>query len=271
MSKQTPPSTLDVAPAEAFGKAVGADSIFVYAQLQELHELLKRAVAERAIAAVTGKSGLGKTTAVRAYTGGLPSNQYRVLYFGQDQDGAGLLQRFAQALGLKPRHFRNQLPMQISQALTDNVQEGGKKILAVVDEAHLLDVRTLEDLRLLTNNEFDTSSPLSIILLGQQALRLLLKDPALEALDQRLRYRFSLEGFSLQETEDYIRHRLTSIGTSADVFTDEAIQKIFDASEGVPREINNFCALTLLKAQFVGANRVDGKLVKQVVNQKELS
>lgn len=271
MSKQLPPTTSDVVPAEAFGKAVGADSIFVYAQLQELHELLKRAIAERTLAAVTGKPGLGKTTAVRAYTGSLPTNQYRVLYFGQDQDGTGLLQRFAQALGLKPRHFRNQLPMQISQALMDNAQEGGKKVVAVVDEAHWLDVRTLEDLRLLTNNEFDTSSPLSIILLGQQALRMLLKDPALEALDQRLRYRFSLEGFSLQETEDYIRHRLTSVGASADVFTDEAIQKIFDASEGVPREINNLCALTLMKAQVAGANRVDGKLVKQVVNQRELS
>jgi type II secretory pathway predicted ATPase ExeA len=271
MSKQLQTSTLDSLPAEAFGKAVGPDSVFMYAQLQELHERLKRAVAERTLAVVTGKSGLGKTTAVRAYTDSLPSNQYRVLYFGQDQDGAGLLQRFAQALGLRPRHFRNQLPMQISQALTDNMQEGGKKVVAIFDEAHLLDVRTLEDLRLLTNNEFDTSSPLTIILLGQQALRILLKDPALEALDQRLRYRFALEGLSLQETENYIRHRLTAFGASAEVFTDEALQKIFDASEGVPREINNLCALTLMKAQFVGANQVDGKLVKQVVSQRELS
>ena len=270
MGKQSTMSAPAATP-EMFGKDVGSEAIFLYPRLEELHAQLKQAIAERAIMAVTGKPGLGKTTGVRACTSQLPSNQYRVLYFGQDQDGGGLLQRFAQSLGLKPKHFRNQLPMQISQALSDNLQEGGKQIVAVIDEAHLLDMRTLEALRLFTNSDFDTVSPLSVILLGQQALRSLLKDPALEALDQRTRYRFPLEGFSLQETESYIRHRLTVGGAAAEVFTDDAIQKIFDNSEGVPRDINNLCALALLKANAVGVNRVDGKLVKQVVNQRELS
>jgi general secretion pathway protein A len=161
--------------------------------------------------------------------------------------------------------------MQISQALADSISEGGKEVVTVIDEAHLLDARTLEDIRLLSNSDFDTSSALSIILLGQQQLRNHLKDPRLEALNQRLRYRFFLEGFSAEETTAYIKHRVVAAGGSPDLFTDQAIRRIFDASEGVPREINNLCALALLKAETAGVETVDEKIVKQLVSQRELS
>jgi len=255
----------------AFGKNVGVDSVFSYPQFEELLALLKQALAERSMALITGKAGIGKTTAIRTFTKSLPSTRYTVIYFGQDQEGVNVLQRFAYALGLKPKHFRNQLPMQISQALTEKIHESGKEVLAVLDEAHLLDSRTLEDIRLLTNSEFDSQSTLSVIMVGQQLLRMKLKSPELEALNQRLRYRFFLEGFSLEETAGYIQHRLSCASVSQDLFTDDAIQKIFDASEGVLREINNLCALALMKAQTNGNERVDGKVIKQLVSQRDLS
>lgn len=255
----------------SFGKDVGEEELFSYPQFNELQAILKLTVQERSMALVTGKAGIGKTTAVRAFTSRLPNNRYQVMYFGQDQDGLSLLKRFVQALGSKPKHHRIYLPMQISQALSDNLQEGGKEIIAVIDEAHLLDARTLEDIRLLTNSEFDTSSALSIVLLGQQHLRIRLKEFEFEALNQRLRYRFFLEGFSLEETTAYIRHRIMTAGGTSELFTDDALQRIFDASGGVPREINNICALALLKAELTALNHIDGKLIKQLVSQRELS
>jgi general secretion pathway protein A len=265
-------TTLSTDPILAFGKNVSDDAIFRYSQFDELQKLLSLTMQERSMMAVTGKSGLGKTTAIRAFTVRLPNNRYTVLYLGQDQDGQSLLQRFAQLLGLKPKRFRGQLPMQISQALSDNAAEGGKEVLAVVDEAHLLDMRTLEDIRLLTNSEFDTQSHLSVILLGQQPLRIKLKTPDLEALNQRLKYKFFLEGFSLEETAAYIRHRLVSSGASPELFAEDALKKIFDFSEGVPREINTLCTLAILKMQSNGnSERIDGKLIKQLISQRELS
>ncbi|MGI0134504.1 MAG: ExeA family protein [Candidatus Micrarchaeaceae archaeon] len=268
MSKTTmiPPEA-----ALAFGKNVSTEAVFAYPQFEELQALLKMSLSERSMALVTGKAGIGKTTGIRSFTSGLPSSRYTVIYFGQDQDGVSFLRRFAYALGFKPKHFRIQLPMQISQALHEKMHESGKEIVAVVDEAHLFDSRTLEDIRLLTNSEFDTQSPLSVVMVGQQLLRMKLKAPELEALNQRLRYRFFLEGFSCEETAAYIKHRLSSAGFSQDLFTDDAIQKIFDASEGVLREINNLCALALIKAQASGSDRVDGKLIKLLVSQLDLS
>lgn len=254
-----------------FGKNVGEEELFTYPRFEELRTMLRLSVVQRAFSLVTGKAGIGKTTAVRSFTSELAGSRYQIIYFGQDQNGTGLLKRFALLLGLQPRYLRHQVAMQISQALADNASQGGREVVAVFDEAHLLDAETLEDIRLLSNSNFDTSSALSIILLGQQQLRAHLKDPRLEALNQRLTYRFFLEGFTSAETAAYIKHRVETAGGSADVFTDDAIHRIFDASEGVPREINNLCSLALLKAQTNGVEEVDGKLVKQLVSQRDLS
>jgi len=255
----------------AFGKNLGEQDIFTYPRFDELQALLRLAAEQKAMAMVTGKAGVGKTTAVRTWTNQLPNNRYQVLYFGQDQDGSNLLRRFALSFGLRPKFRRPELILQVSHALSDNAREGGKEIVAVVDEAHLFDDHTLEDIRLLTNADFDTSSPITIILLGQQALRLKLKVPSFDALNQRLRYRFFLEGFAKDDAAAYINHRLAAVGAPLDLFSEVAIEKIFDAAEGVPREVNNICALALIKAEAQGLEHVDEKIVKQVVVQRDLS
>jgi general secretion pathway protein A len=271
MSKKTPPPPPETLTDVSFGKDVGEDEIFSYSQFVQLQAFLQVTVKKRSMALITGKAGTGKTTGVRAFTNQLPANKYRIMYFGQDQDGSNLLRRFIQIFGLKPQHHRIHLPMQLSQALSDNLQEGGREILAVIDEAHLLDDRTLEDIRLLTNSDFDTKSALSVILIGHPQLRIRLKSLEFDALKQRLKYPFFLEGFSLEETIAYIKHRLVIAGGAPELFSEDAIKRIFDASEGVPRAINNLCELALLKAQLAGLDCIDGKLIKQVVSQFELS
>ncbi len=149
--------------------------------------------------------------------------------------------------------------------------EKGKDVVLVVDEAHLLDLNTLEDIRLLTNTDFDRTPALTIILLGQLSLRGRVKTPGYEAINQRLRYSYALEGFSEEETAAYIKHRLLVSGWNQDFFSVEAARLIFLASQGIPREVNNYCLSAILKAQDNGLNRVDAKLLKQVLDQRELN
>ncbi len=144
-------------------------------------------------------------------------------------------------------------------------------MVLVVDEAHLLDRATLEDIRLLTNTDFDRTPALTVILLGQLSLRARVKTPGYEALNQRLRFRYALEGFTEEETAAYIKHRLKLCGWSPDFFSPEAVRRIFLASQGIPREVNNYCLAALLKTQEQDLNRVDAKLIKQVLDQRELN
>jgi len=269
MSKdKEPPKEFTVFP---FGKSFTKEEVFSYAQFQELHQLLELTVKQKNMCLVTGEAGVGKTTAVRTFTDELPTNRHQIIYVGQDQDGGNLSRRLACALGFQPPRSRAHTWLSISQHLQDNLVEQGRDIILVVDEAHLLDDSTLEDIRLLTNADFDRSSPLSVILLGQLSLRSRLKLGGHEAINQRLRFRYALEGFTQEETAQYIQHRLTAAGISADMFAPDAVKHIFLASQGIPREINNLCTLALLKAQALNVATIDAKLVRQVLDQRELN
>jgi len=254
-----------------FGKAMTADEIFNYGQLDELKYLLKLAINERSIGLVSGQSGVGKTVGVHTVVSKLPTNKYSVVYLGRDQNGSNLIRHLAKGLGLPPARYRPHAWMQIAQHLSDNLIEQGKIPVVVVDEAHLLDDTTLEDLRLLTNADFDRASPLALILLGQLPLRTRLKAPGLEALSQRLRFRYALEGFTEEETAAYIKHHLCLAGICEDLFTQEAVKLIFLASAGLPREINTLCTLAMLKAQTASLSSIDAQLIRQILDQRELN
>lgn len=279
MAKTTVPPETATQPAQEkpsperipFSKALLAEELFMYSQLQELHRLLALSVREKAMALVTGEAGVGKTTAVYAFTEQLPTNRYLVAYLGQDQESSSLWRRLACSLGLRPSMSRAQTRLTVSQYLNDNLLEKGKDILLVVDEAHLLDNATLEDIRLLTNSDFDQASPVSVILLGQLPLRTRLKTPGFEALNQRLRYRYALEGLTESETAEYLRHRLESAGRSKDLFTADAIKQLFFASQGIPRALNTIALTAILRAQADDVERIDAKLVKKILDQLDLS
>lgn len=254
-----------------FGKAVEKEQLLSYSQLEELKMLLRMAIEQRSMGLVTGQAGTGKTTGVKIVTDELPTNKYSVVYLGQDQDRNNICRRLACGLGLEPKRSSSHTLLSISQYLADNRLEQGRDVVLVIDEAHLLDNSTLEDIRLLTNSHFDTFSPLTIILIGQLPLRSRLKGVGFEALNQRLRFRFSLEGFSEQETDAYIRHHLRLVNIPEDFFEPQAIKQIFLASRGVLREINNLALMAFLKAIHNGLSKVDAKLVRLVLDQRELN
>ena len=76
-----------------FGKDIGEEELFSYPRFEELRTMLRLSVVQRAFSLVTGKAGIGKTTAVRSFTSELAGSRYQIIYFGQDQDGTGLLKR----------------------------------------------------------------------------------------------------------------------------------------------------------------------------------
>jgi len=269
MSKKTPDKGLDL--GLLFGKNVAREEMFTYEQFKELHSLLAHTVQLKSMALITGQAGVGKTTGVRSFVDELPTNKYQIIYAGQDHDGGNLSRRLAAGLGIQARHFRSHTWLAISQHLSDNLIEQGKDIVLVMDEAHLLDDRTLEEIRLLTNTDFDRHSPITVIMVGQLSLRSRLKQTGFEALNQRLRFRYALEGFSEEETAEYIRLRLKAADLSEDFFTPDAVKSIFLAAQGIPREINNICTAVLLKARSMNVDKADGKIVRQVLDQREIN
>jgi type II secretory pathway predicted ATPase ExeA len=262
--KQVKPEQTKLPVVDPFSKRVAIEDVFKHQQVSELQEMIRAAIAQSSMVLVSGPPGVGKTTGVRCVTDELPPNKFIIIYLGQDQHGVNLLSRFSAGLGLSRKRYRQPIVMQLSEWLANNVQDNGKAVVLIIDEAHLLDDRTLEELRLLSNADYDRQSSFTLIMIAQPWLRARLKSPFFEPLYQRIRYRYSLEGLSKEDTIDYVRARLSAAGLS------EALQQIFAHSEGIPRKVNNLCSHLLLKANSGGLTEIDAALVRTVIDAMDI-
>ncbi|MGH3924251.1 MAG: ExeA family protein [Pseudonocardiaceae bacterium] len=114
------------------------------------------------------------------------------------------------------------------------------------DEAHVLDADQLEQLRMLSNADMDSDSPLAVVLLGQPSLRRIIRRGSYAALDQRIAVRYHLDPLPPNQVGDYIRHHLAVAGRSDALFADDAVQAIAHAARGLPRQIDNLAVAALI-------------------------
>lgn len=252
-----------------FSKDLSKEDLFSYTQLTELAETIRLTVVRRTMGLVTGRSGSGKTTGVRASLEQLPE-QYKVIYLGQDRTTASFFARLSDELGMRPELSRSYRSLHLSKRLENEVLCGGKEIVILVDEAHLLERAALEELRMLTNSEMDRRSLVSVVLLAQIWLRDRLRYREYEALNQRIGLRYALEGLTERETGKYILHHLQLSGCTKELFTADAVKQVFLAAGGLLRQVNNICFACLVKAKSSGKTVIDGILVKRVAQEQEM-
>jgi type II secretory pathway predicted ATPase ExeA len=225
-------------------------------------------VDEAAIGVITGEVGAGKTVAVRAALGELDSSRHSVIYLGNPAVGArGLYTTIITRLGGVPRFYKANLIPQAADALAAEVAERGRRVVLVVDEAHLLAADQLEELRLLTNAEMDSTSPFALVLVGQPTLRQRLRLGAFAALDQRVALRYAIPPMSQPDTAEYLAHHLRLAGRSDTLFSDDAIARIHKAARGLPRAVNNLAVQALIAAYAAGASIVDDKAARAAVTE----
>ena len=137
--------------------------------------------------------------------------------------------------------------------------------MVILDEAHLLPDASLEDLRLLTADEFDRRSPFSMILCGQPVLRDRLTDPRHYALTQRIGVRIRLRPLTEAEVGLFIARHLKVAGATRAVFEPQATSAIFQHTRGIPRLVQNLALGSALAAMAAGSASVDAVAVQQAV------
>ncbi|PLR75288.1 AAA family ATPase, partial [Bacillus sp. V3-13] len=68
------------------------------------------------------------------------------------------------------------------------------------------------------------------------------------------------------ETHEYIHHQLDVVETPQELFSEEAIQAIYNFSHGVPRKFNTLCSQSLLDAFVQGHKIVGESHIHRVIN-----
>lgn len=152
----------------------------------------------------------------------------------------------------------------------EEVSRKSQHVVIVVDEGQTIeDSDLLEEIRLLLNMQGELGNYFTLLLLGQPQLGDMLK--AIPQFKQRIAISYLLEHLDLEETVEYIRHRLKVAGAKNEIFSEDAYKAIYELSGGMPRVINNACDLALLHAFSQQKEKVDEPIVNKVAQEFGLS
>ena len=237
-----------------FGRAVSEAGLLRHHSFNEALTRLSLALSTKTPAVFTAEPGLGKSTLLGSLADSLDKTANHLVYTPLCScNPFGLVGQLAVRYGLRPKRSA----AQTAQAVLDELARSGRNEILILDEAHLLPPGTLDELRLLSNLDFDRVPPFALILAGQPPLREALAQPELASLRQRLAIRASLSPLTEQETTDYLDRRLRAAGARATLFRPQAAARIFEKTRGVLRLINNLALAALLAAATAGKKHVD--------------
>lgn len=139
-----------------------------------------------------------------------------------------------------------------------------RSLLLLVDEAHALPARLLEELRVLTNISAAGAPLVSIVLAGGPALEERFAEPQLEAFSQRAATRCYLSPLERTETMQFVRAQLAAAGIDASaMLASDALAAIHDATGGLPRLINQLGDQLAWIAEESGMAPLDASVVQQ--------
>ncbi|WP_051617314.1 AAA family ATPase [Desulfonatronovibrio hydrogenovorans] len=239
---------------------------------------------------LTGEVGLGKTTVIRTFLNKWSDRTKikTVFVFNSNLSFKGLLLTIYSELGLELPGALSSLPEKdqpyhalpledeifelVRQLHSTLIQEyqNGYNVILVIDDAQNMPVKTLENLRMLSNLETSKDKLLQIFLIGQNELDDILDKKEMRQLRQRIAIRATLKPLSEEHTRDYILHRLKKAGAKSEhIFTKRAIKKIFQYSTGIPRKINIICDNALVTAFGYGRRKVGSSIIKEVYHDLE--
>ena len=241
-----------------------------------MHEALGRlcyAASRQLFAVVTADAGCGKSTLLRRFNDSLPKDKYLVMYVSDSKlTPKWLYKSLLDQLGLEAGFYRGDAKKLLQKQIEIIRNKEHRKVVCILDEAHLLEKETLEEFRFLLNSNFDSESQLSLILAGQTELwDTKLRYRKYAAIRQRIDISCVLPHLDRSETEKYIESHLRYAGCTQPLFTEKALDEIYRCSAGIPRVINRTCDKCLTYAGQQNQKLVDDHTVRYIVEHEMLS
>lgn len=217
---------------------------------------------------ITGEIGCGKTTLIQKVLSELDQNVVVAKVFQTQLDEVEFLQAVLVEFGLNPFNAKKvELLDMLNTFLIDQFLEN-KQIVLIVDDAHNLSGKVLEEIRMFAGLETRKEKILHVILVGQPQLNEILDRPDMQQLMQRVKLRYHIRALSERELGDYVRHRLTVAGaTNRTLFPLDTLSSIFKYTGGIPRLINTLCDTTLTCAYADNLRAITSEVVEAAAKE----
>lgn len=252
--------------ATPFSRSIPTDSLYLP---QELREILNRLnyVAERQLFAVlTGDCGTGKTTLLRKFSNDLDKNKFQFLYLSDSKLTPRNFYRIVlEQMGFEAKYNRGDAKRQLHAEIEIMKAVHGIQPICVCDECYLLSRLMLEEIRFLLNVKLDSHSPMGLILTGQTEAWQKLQLQAYTAIRQRIDIQSVLNHYDRSQTEAYIRHQMNYAGSTSELFSEAAMDMIYQYSAGTARIIDKVCTSLLLYGSQSRKRILDDHAVKLVL------
>jgi type II secretory pathway predicted ATPase ExeA len=205
-------------------------------------EVLKRAVEllkSGKSLAVTGGSGLGKTTLTRAIIKNLDSRNFQIMwvpYSGANRNG--ILRMLAEKTGVElTRKGLPPLAKLQKHIAVGRKDHGAPFPIIVVDDAQHLEKESLMDLCAMLVNPEDNASIMAIILVGDETLDRTLRLSSQKAISSRLACVFRMKTLAHEDAKAMLISRIEKAKAPTNLFDREAMELITANCGGNRREL----------------------------------
>lgn len=226
--------------------------------LDDIEDAVKR---RKGAVMLSGDIGCGKSTLIQRVLLALPANRFDVVLITHASlTPVEMLLEICYQLQLDTKQQDKPYLLRILKEHLIRSVESGKDTVVCIDEAQsIASIDTLEELRLLLNFQLGNRFLLTLILVGQPELQESIL--SLPQLSQRIALNLKLGHLNAENTIRYILHRLNVAGATRPILTKQAVESVFEATEGTPRRVNHLLDRCLLLGMRQGSSVIDKNLV----------
>lgn len=250
---------------EPFSKEIADNELWLPPSKKAIVDELVEAIEARESVVVTGEPGAGKTCILRALRHALPAERFRLTYCHNATLGRrDFYRQLCVALGLTPSATAAAVFYAVSQRVQDLSQDHLHPVF-LLDEAHLLHQDTLDHLHILLNYEWDSKALLSLVLVGLGDLEARLRLGRSRSLYSRLARRLTIDPLTPDDTAEYLALRLRRSGCERDLFPQDSVTLLHEATGGALRDLDRLAATCLRHAARKKRKTIDRDVVTIVL------
>lgn len=228
---------------DAFSISPNPNSLFITPNLKAVLYQSRGTIARRqGLVAILADAGMGKSTILRflySETDALDSITTTFIPTPQFPSLFSMLKSICADFGIEAR--RSLVDQQDAlQEFLANQYSAGRNVVLFIDEAQVLSNQLLEGIRAMLNYETNSAKMIQVVLAGQLELKTRLDTERNKAIKSRIHSYALLSPLTDIEMRNMIEHRC-KVAEINNPFTVEALDRIYEITRGIPRNILKIC------------------------------